>query len=510
MRAYAAGSPIDKLIWYIYTKTAMLSLSYGEERGEERRANLMMLYEYARTFESGSFKGLYNFILYVNNLIENSARIKEAKTNSDATPTVKIMSIHNSKGLEFPVCFLCECDSGYTNYNSVYHKDSLIRDAKLGIAVYTPEESGTCKINGILRRIIKRKKQNDEAAEEMRLLYVALTRARDRLIVTGTCTNAEKLYEKCQVLRERFSPYTVVSCKNYMTLMRIALLDAETDPCWKLSIDGAALPDGNDTPDADDSDDDLPAKSGKTSYEDYKKLFAERFAFRYPFAATADLPSKLAVSKLYPGVLDEEDEATVSAPMRSLPRFLESGAKASAAERGTATHVFMQFCDFDNVKAHGVDAETERLINKGFIPEAYRDMIHRDKLERFFASPLFAQMNASEDLRRETRFNIYLSASDLTEDEELKRTLAQEHVLVQGVIDCFFTDADGDIVIVDYKTDTFTREQKETPGECERILRSRHGTQLHYYRLACRQLLGKEPKKTLIYSFDLGKEITVQ
>ncbi|MBQ8696622.1 MAG: UvrD-helicase domain-containing protein, partial [Clostridia bacterium] len=283
MRAYAAGAPIDKLIRYIYTKTAMLSLSYGEERSRERRANLMMLYEYARTFESGSFKGLYNFILYVNNLIENSTRIKEAKTGSDATPTVKIMSIHNSKGLEFPVCFLCECDSQYTNYNSAFHKDSLIRDPQLGIAVYTPEQSGMCKINGILRRVIKLKKQNDEAAEEMRLLYVALTRAKDRLIVTSTCSNADTLYDRCSVLEECFSPYSVVSCKNYMTLMRLALLRAETDPCWAMKIVKEYQPE-----EAEELHTAETARERSDEYYEYKRLFTERVAFRYPHTAVAD------------------------------------------------------------------------------------------------------------------------------------------------------------------------------------------------------------------------------
>ncbi len=505
MRAYAANCPIDKLIWYLYTKTAMLSHSYGEDASGARRANLMMLYEYARTFENGSFKGLYNFIQYVNNLIENATRISEAKTDSDATPTVKIMSIHYSKGLEFRVCFLCDCDRTYTNYNSAFHKDALIRDNELGIAVYTPEPTGLCKVNNILRRIIKQKKHTDEAAEEMRLLYVALTRAKERLFVSGKCADSEKLYDKCEVLSSRLSPYTVISCNNYELLMRLALFHADTDPCWKLRI----MSEGMESVVLSEEDEDSISSALCATYEESKALFEDRFAFRYGYTAVAELPSKLAVSRLYPGVLDEEEEASTAAPMRSRPRFLESGAKASAAERGTATHVFMQFCDFENVRTKGVDAETERLINKGFIPAVYREMIHRDNLEAFFSSRLFEEMSTSSFLKREMRFNIYLPASDFTENTALQATLSAEHVLVQGVIDCFFTDENDDIIIVDYKTDTFTHEQKEMPGECERLLRLRHSSQLGYYRLACKQLLGKEPKKTLIYSFDLGKEIPV-
>ncbi|MBQ8696477.1 MAG: PD-(D/E)XK nuclease family protein, partial [Clostridia bacterium] len=208
-------------------------------------------------------------------------------------------------------------------------------------------------------------------------------------------------------------------------------------------------------------------------------------------------------------VLDEDDSATPTAPMRSKPKFMEESSTASAAERGTATHVFMQFCDFENVVENGVDAEIDRLIRREFIPESYGGMIRRDTIETFFASSLFTEMRASSDLRREVRFNICLPASDFTEDESLREELSCEEVLVQGVIDCFYTDAAGDIVIVDYKTDTFTDRQKEDRPWCEQTLRERHGRQLGYYRMACKRLLGKEPKKTLIYSFDLGGTVEI-
>lgn len=522
MRTYATGAPIDKLIWYIYSKTAMLSLSYGDADGEERRANLLMLYEYARSFENGSFKGLYNFILYINNLTENEAKVSEAKTNTDATPTVKISTIHHSKGLEFPICFVSSCGKEYLTPETTHLRESLTLDPTLGIAVYTPEENGLCKINGILRRIIKTKGVNDQATEELRLLYVALTRAKDKLIVTGKCrTTAEALTDKCQAVMDTFSPYSVVGCKSFITLIRLALLFAPNDPCYSLSVEQSLKDEDRVveavTVEADEgvnktedtrSPEQLPAEEGE-EYKRLKALFTDRFAFRYAHSAAAELPSKMAVSRLYPGVLDEEDTPTPVAPMRQAPRFLEDSVKASGAQRGTATHVFMQFCDFDNVVNNGVDAEIDRLIKKRFIPEGYADMIRRDTLKVFFTSSLFSQMRASRSLNRETRFNICLPASSFTEDSELKATLSGDTVLVQGVMDCFFEDANGDIVIVDYKTDTFTSEQKKNPPLCEQILQERHSTQLGYYRLACKQLLGKEPKKAVIWAFDLGKEIEI-
>lgn len=503
MRRFARTEPIDKLIWHLYTETSLPNDVYGNAGADEsRRANLMMLYEHARRFESGSFKGLYNFIRYIGEVIDRDARIEEAKTQTDEQDAVRIMSVHASKGLEFKVCFLCCADKPFKSEKG---GDDILLDAELGIGTYTEEPSGIARVNGILRKTIQEKAACSAIAEEMRILYVALTRAVDRLIVTAQVGKTDTLFDKCAVLNKLLSPYMMHACNNYITMILTALEGKQGVPYTLHTVSEeeiAELADG-----ADEKGETVTALPETPDYDTCKREIDKRFSFKYPLEEAARLPSKLSVSRLYPAILDEEETADTSASMLPRPSFLDGKEKAGAAERGTATHVFMQFCDFDAVKEHGVDAEIERLIAKRFIPESYRDLIHRDKLAGFFESGLFERMCASGALWREKRFNITLPASRFTEDGERGEALEGESILVQGVIDCFFEEADGSITVVDYKTDRFTEAQKKDPEACAAILRERHGTQLGYYRTAVELLTGKKPGKTVIYAFDLGKEI---
>ncbi len=501
MRDAAKKMPIDRLIWQLYTTTGLLCDVYGEsEADEQRRSNLMLLYEYARKFESGSFKGLYQFILYVEQSAGRGDQKREAKSGAQGEGGVRIMSIHASKGLEFKVCILCATNSTFRAPDD----NELLFDSRLGIGLFTAEQTGFGRVNSILRKTVALKAQTDRIAEEMRILYVALTRAKERLIVTGKA--AKDFMGKCESRKQVLTTVTVLSCNSLISMIMTALQGHEGDPYWTLRVldaeyEAAApvprdLPQGqtaHDTPDLDTC----------------KQVLADRFAFRYPYTDLSAVPSKLSVSRLYPAVLDEIDQPpeVTETQMARLPRFLEGEAQATPAERGTATHVFMQFCDFELVLRHGVHAEIGRLIEKKFIPEHYRALIRTDALEQFFRSPLFERMRSARRLWRETRFNITLPAASFTEQQELRGALGDERILVQGVIDCFFEDADGAVTVVDYKTDTFTRAQHADPEECARILRQRHGAQLGYYRLALAELLGRTPEHTLIYSFDLDREI---
>ena len=167
----------------------------------------------------------------------------------------------------------------------------------------------------------------------------------------------------------------------------------------------------------------------------------------------------------------------------------------------------MQFCDFDAVLKAGVDTEIERLIEQKFITARYGELIYRDKLSAFFHSDLFGEMQKAKKLYREIRFHMNLPAADFTEQPEKQTELAQEQVLVQGVIDCFFITPEDTIKIIDYKTDSFSPAEKADPENCAAILRRRHQNQLYYYRTACEKMTGKRVEEILIYSFDLEKAI---
>ncbi len=267
----------------------------------------------------------------------------------------------------------------------------------------------------------------------------------------------------------------------------------------------------------EDYDISISGKDGDAIYA-FEKLFRERFDYVYPHAYSSLLPAKVSVSKLFPDLLDEyEDTALLesavtgksNAPRMKKPRFLEETQQASAADIGTATHVFMQFCNFEDVEEHGIEAELRRLIDEEFISQSIGDLISIPALEGFFSSSLYREMKQARELWREKRFNVKLPASSFTTSAELAEKLRGEEILVQGVIDCLFTDKDGRLVIADYKTDRFTQAELADRNSVEETLRQRHSMQLRYYAEACRYMLGRYPEKLLVYSFALNDTVDI-
>ena len=183
--------------------------------------------------------------------------------------------------------------------------------------------------------------------------------------------------------------------------------------------------------------------------------------------------------------------------------------KISAAERGTATHTFLQFCDFDRAERLGVQSELDRLVWDGFISERMASAVNVNQTEAFLRSELFKNIKNANRVWREQRFNILLPAAAFTEDEEYKASLKDEMLLVQGVMDIFFESNDGSLVLCDYKTDFLTKEEISDPLLSKEKLNRAHAKQLSYYAEALRSMFGKYPDKVLIYSLPLGDTVEV-
>ena len=192
--------------------------------------------------------------------------------------------------------------------------------------------------------------------------------------------------------------------------------------------------------------------------------------------------------------------------------FLSGKTEFEASFAGTATHTFMQFCDFDSLAIHGAEAELARLRTEGFLSAAMADAVRLEEIELFRQSDLFARMRRSSYIRREFRFNASLPAWEFTEDESLADELRREgaDIIVQGVVDCLFIDADGRAVLVDYKTDRLTDKEIADPTLAAAKLISRHKTQLKYYRAVCAGMFEREIDECVIYSLPLGREIKVE
>ncbi|MBR7184075.1 MAG: UvrD-helicase domain-containing protein [Clostridia bacterium] len=511
-RAMAEGTPVDRLLNQLYRDTAVLAFSGAsdDEDGrprspEQKRANLQLLYDYARRFEAGSYKGLYNFIRYLDDIIAEGTKIDAPGPLSD--DAVQLLTIHQSKGLEFPVCFVCGLGR---RFNLRDASENLLFDHSIGIALRLRDETGFARRTTPIRDAIAARITDNQLEEEMRILYVALTRARERLYLTARTDKPEEICQRAELRRSTAGPDALMRCGCYLDWILTALSGTPED-CWRLVLPEYSVlsPLALAVPQA-------PAIADDAQITEIAETLSARFAFVYPDAHLTELPAKLAVSRLSPTLLDEAalpdrvEKAIVLPELRQRPAFLDGFAQSSAeaaAERGTATHVFLQFCDFARCAAdpspQGIAAEAERLVQARFITPRMAELLRTDELSAFFRSPFYAELADAEWVLRERRFHLFLPAAAFTTDPDYAAELGEEKILVQGVIDLCFTDRAGRLILCDYKTDRLPRD----PAAARALLRERHGGQLGYYAEACRALFGRVPDRICLWSLALGEPV---
>lgn len=361
------------------------------------------------------------------------------------------------------------------------------------------------------------KNSGEELEEEMRVLYVAMTRARERLYISGYVKSDN--FEENAELRSKYSDeYSIMGASSYLDWIMMAYLSLGESERAMLDIRKIMpweVPSLSDIEYRKESEGSV--KSDSLSVDSLKQTLGERFSFEYEYSYLTRLPAKLSVSKLYPEVLDQSDgeepfEDEYS--LRDRPAFLIPKAeRATGAEKGTATHTFMQFCDFNNTEAKGVREEIARLCEMGFIPRETAELINIRHIENFFKSAFYAELQGALSgggrLWREQRFNIRLPASDFTADSDLRGKIKDETITVQGIIDLVFEDKDGNITLCDYKTDYLTDSELSDPNLAAKMLGERHGLQLSYYRTAVEKIFGKPPSRICIYSLPFGDAIDI-
>lgn len=496
-RALAPSVPCDKLIWQIYLDTNILSVVGSDKNlenyeAEQAKANLIQLYNFSRSFGKNAYRGIFDFISFLNDVIGKKEKVTLSpfKTAGDA---VSIMTIHGSKGLEFPVCFI-------SGTNRKFNRDDergKLLFTKLGVATRLMHPSGLGQIKPLSFDIMKNVMRQSTVDDEMRLLYVALTRAREKLIITASSGEPVDLSDSGEYARRAkyISEYALLGCDSFFDMIGISMAGRG----------------GYRVVGADDVEAAAPTKKEKVS-DDVplslaRRVVGDRLSFRYPYEILTGVPAKVAVSDLYPDLLDDGEEEVKEAKFDYVPRFLsEEDEYVTAAERGTATHTFMQFFDFDRVEKNGVRAEIEYLAERRFIYDTDVPKIDVRGVERFLRSDVAKKIKSAKEIWREKRFMVSFDASDFSEREETRAALGDEKLLVQGVIDCAYRDSDGKIVVIDYKTDHFARG---TPREeIEKTLIERHTRQLMYYKKACELMFG-EVKSVLIYSFALGDTVEI-
>lgn len=514
-RFHAQSISVDKFLKYLFSTDEFIASGLVTERVENsEKANLMQLYEYARKFESGSFKGLYNFISYIDSIVESDKKMP-LSAKDKASNSVKVTTIHDSKGLEFPVCFICGCGA---LFNSKDASASLCFKFPYGIAMQLADEGGFARMNTPMRSAIALKIRQENTDDEMRILYVALTRARERLFVTGKfyATRSEDTVLGSSEHRRLFAKNSAIyAATSYLDWIfdAVGVESSEDDSCilqikhtQDIIMSSRALVREREL------------RSAEPDSELLKKL-CEDYSFVYPRTALSRLPAKLSVSGLSPDVLDE------SAADSALALKIENGLgetdftpdyflydkdekHATSAERGTATHAFLQFCDFNRLlsrKDNAVAEEIAYLSEKGFLPVGADKLIYVSELEKFKNSELMQLITSAKRVWREQRFNILMPASMFTRDDSFKAQISDQALAVQGVIDIVIEDKDGRLCLFDYKTDRLTRGELSDDSAAIATLSARHSAQLYYYGEAIRQMFGKPIDRIGIYSTHAAK-----
>lgn len=577
-RKKAQGLSADRLISYLYRETGILSMC--GENTEKGHGKLLVLYNAAREFEASSFKGLYNFLLYINGLIEKGKSLVEESVVGDVSG-VRIMSIHKAKGLEAPVCFV---SNTFTSLDPKDVKNDLVFNSDIGFSPKFLESEKGLRAKNPVRQAIIDVMNFKSREEELRVLYVALTRARERLYVTGKLNGGlDNFLDKKKREGRNMCEYSVLHAskpidwilaamakENRLYCELVCAHKKESGEFEELDIGSKFLPSAP-TPCV------LPVQEGierkdeaeQKEKEDKKKeetlknirnTLLERFDFEYPFEHLKDMPAKVSVSKLKPELLgsdetspdelkkmlggkekllrDEKKDSpeTANASVKTgapdeanaekqektdenrerkktVPKFISEQdteqKEEDSAARGTATHLFMQFADFERLRATGAEEELSVMTAAGFISKKDAETVFIDELERFAHSDFLSEILSCANARREFRFNTQLDAS-LFASGEKKEQLKGEMLLVQGVIDCILEYDDGSYTVIDYKTDRLSSYELENEWAARKKLSDRHREQLKYYALACEKMYGRPPKATKIYSLPLGKAIDVK
>ncbi|MGI6269703.1 MAG: helicase-exonuclease AddAB subunit AddA [Candidatus Howiella sp.] len=498
-RYQAAARPVDRFLLDLLEETGYLHLVLAMENGAERQANLLLLVDMASQFSKGERMTLAQFLARIERA-DKADTIKAAPPSAAGEDAVKIMSIHSSKGLQFPVCILANC-AGKLNKTDL--SQSLLIDERLGIGLSLQDDAAKVRYSTLAREAIGVSAARASVAEELRLLYVAMTRAEEKLlmVVSGKSkTSMEGLVRTGLQEGEdgpALLPSAVLSAGSYADwlILTAALHPASAGmfgqtgfrvpegdkPFLRLRFEAAVSPD--ETPDAAQLD--IPAQTADV--EIYAALSA-RFSYRYPYAALGRLVAKTGVSRLAEAAAGDDTYA-----FTDRPAFLDHSG-LTAAERGTATHKFMQFADYAEAAAD-LDREIARLVALRFLSEDEAGGLYKDSLRRFFASDLYAEMQASPRLMREVRFIDELPAGRF--DPDLPDEVRNEPVIVQGIADCIY-EIDGGLVILDYKTD-----RVEEVSE----LRERYAVQLEVYAAAAEKTFGLPVRRCVIYSFYKNRNI---
>lgn len=528
----------DELIWFLYKYTGYYNYVGLLDMGDQRKTNLMLLFEKAKNYEKNSYKGLFNFVNYIQK-ISLKSDISEAKLISEDANVVKIMSIHKSKGLEFPVVYLANTNK---KFNFRADDSNLVLHQKLGFGPVVYDMDKKTSFNSIMKKKIEKFKKNEQIAEEMRLLYVAMTRAKEKLIITGRVKDYENLKEEISTgidERGNISNYKILKINNYLDWI-LSSIDNLTvygtslnclgreenflgneDLKFQLNVNTKTeefieyqrIKEEIKTNEIISEEDDIEVKQEMRTV---KEFLEDRFNKEYVYKNVLNKPSSITVSEIKKMIQEEDEEKHQKYYKENFvlitPSFIHQGEEKvgfNSAEKGTIFHLAMQLLDFSKFDTEDILKIREEIklqinsfVEKNIMSLDEAETININWIVKFIQSDIFKEIyiaNKSEKLFKEKAIDYNIKLKNLFKDENIEE---DEKIMVVGIIDLFFENENGEIILLDYKTDYVTKENLEE-------VKARYKVQLDLYKSAIEDISGKKVAKKGLYLFGINEFVEI-
>lgn len=463
------------LLWLLYNETGYYYYVSLLPDGMKRQANLKLLLERAKSFEATSYKGLFNFLNYIDNIRESSGDLESSKLIGENENVVRIMSIHKSKGLEFPIVFLAGTSR---KFNRRDFNEKIILHQELGFGPNIIKYAKRITYPSIPKLAILQEAKREELSEEMRILYVAMTRAREKLIITSMTKNIEKLWDK---MNSEVTNYSVSKASCFFDWIGQAVIEKKNN--WivkKWTYDDVLkLSDI-----ADEKYENLREDIEKFEPSKNYSELDRKMSWSYSHMEATSLPTKVSISEMKRKHIVDEENTSNEITLVEKPTFMEEKIDTGASF-GTRVHFILQNMDYAN-------PDIKQFVDD--LPINTQKRIS-DQINRFITSKLYSRIKNSKVFYRETSFNLNVPANEIyLFDKDIN-----EEVMLQGIIDLYFIE-NNEIVLVDFKTDNVSSGDE---------LVKRYKIQLELYKRALEEITGMKVKESIIYSLKLGQEFDI-
>ncbi|WP_449354090.1 helicase-exonuclease AddAB subunit AddA [Virgibacillus natechei] len=534
-RLEARQGALSALIWDIYRETGYYDFVGGMPGGRQRQANLRALYDRARGYETTSFRGLFRFLRFIERMEERGDDLGSARALSEQEDVVRIMTIHKSKGLEFPVVILGAMDKQF-NQQDLRQKYLLHKD--LGFASKYIDPVKRITYPTLFYHAVQNEKLRELLAEEMRVLYVALTRAKEKLVMIGNVASFEKKQQKWQKMIDHadwvLPAHFRMESKTYLDWVGPALIrhtensalrtedisdvvldEIQIDPSdWDVSIiHGSALA----NLDERTQESELQLKENIANWQPVEvndealdKEVNERLSFQYPFEEAATSRAKQTVTEIkrQREIKDEYSGDQLvqgfQAPIVKRPTFMQKEKAITSAEKGTAMHTVMQHLPMTRaLDSAEIEENVEAMVEREILTKQEAEIIDLAAIEQFFTTRIAKLMMEASSIHREVPFSLTLPAKEVYAAWTGE---TDETVLIQGVIDCLIPSENG-WILIDYKTDTIM--EKEPHDKVKIKLVKKYETQVELYRNAIEQIWKQPVKEAYLYFFSRNLELHV-